>query len=94
MAALSKVYAEEFENKTGNKVMMTDLPGASTMVEALKTSDNMYIKKAAIDGLVYLYCPEYKDEILTILKIASNDSNIDIDMYAVKFLKILNNQKN
>ena len=87
LAALSKVYAEEFEAKTGNKLMLTDLPGISTIVETLKNSDNMSVKMAAIDALVYLNCPEYKDEISSVLKIVSKDSNKAVAMYAKESLK-------
>lgn len=90
LSALSKIYAEEYEKNTGSKVMLTDLPGVSTTVETLKNSTNTSVKMAAVDALVYLYCPEYKDEILSVLKIASNDSDRIVAMYAKEALKIIN----
>lgn len=75
LGALSKVYTDEFRKKTGNVVPLTDLPGASTIVETLKTSKNPSVKVAAIESLVYVNCPEYKKEISTVLEIVSKDKN-------------------
>ncbi len=86
LAALSKVYAEEFEKNTGNKILLTDLPGISTIVETLKNSNNPSVKMAAIDALVYLNCSEYKYEISSLLKIASKDNNKAVAMYAKESL--------
>ena len=82
LAALTKVYADEYEEKTGNVVPLTDLPGASSMVEALRKSTNTSVKLSAIDALVYINRPEYDDEITSILKIASSDTNSIVAQYA------------
>ncbi len=89
LAALTKVYADDVEAKTGNVVPLTDLPGASTMVNALKNSTNPSVKKAAIESLVYICRPEYKEEINAVLKITSKDKNKDVAMLAAEALKYL-----
>jgi hypothetical protein len=89
LAALSKVYADEFEAKTGNVVPLTDLPGASAIVEAIRNSDNPSVKAAAIESLVYINRPEYKEEISAVLKIAANDKNKNVAALASESLKNL-----
>lgn len=82
IAILAKAYADGVEEQTGNVVPLTDLPGASTMVNVLKDNKNPDVKMAAIDGLTYISRPEYKDEILTILSLAAKDENQLIADYA------------
>lgn len=87
LAALTKAYAEEYEKKTGNVIPLTDLPGASSMVEALKKSKNSSVKIAAIEALVYINRAEYKNEISAILKVAAEDNNKAVAMVASDALK-------
>lgn len=82
MAILSKVYADEVLKHTGNVVPLTDLPGASTIVNALTKNENPSIKVASIDALKYIYRPEYKDEIKSVLNIASKDQNAYVSQIA------------
>lgn len=87
LAALSRVYSEEYENKTGNVVPLTDLPGASVMADILRADRNPSAKVAAIESLMYIYRPEYKDEISGIIEIASTDSNKTVAMVAADALR-------
>ena len=87
LAALSRVYSEEYENKTGNVVPLTDLPGASVMADILRADRNPSAKVAAIESLMYIYRPEYKDEISGIMEIASTDSNKTVAMVAADALR-------
>ena len=89
LTTLTDVYAKEFEKKTGNVVPLTDLPGASTIVDVLKKDQNTPTKTTAIEALVYLNRPEYKSEISAILKIAANDENPIVAMTAADALKII-----
>lgn len=75
IAILAKVFADEVQNQTGNIVPLTDLPGASDIVEAMKTNKNPGIKIAAIDALRYISRPEYKDEIKSIFTLMTKDEN-------------------
>lgn len=75
MAILAKVYIDEIENISGNVVPLTDLPGASTIVDALRHSENPSIKVAAIDSLRYIAREEYNEELASIFEIASQDEN-------------------
>lgn len=93
LAALSKIYTEEFKEKTGNVVPLTDLPGASTMVEALRSNPNPSIRIAAIESLVYLNRPEYDKEITAVLIAATEDKHIAVSSTAVEALKAISAQK-
>ena len=75
MAILGKVFVDEVEKHTGNIVPLVELPGANEIVETLKKTTNSGLKIAAIDSLIYINRPEYKDDISTILKIVTNDTN-------------------
>ena len=75
MAILTKVYADEVKRHTGNVVPLTDLPGASTIVDSLRRSENPEVRVAAIDALRYISRPEYKEEISSVLNIATKDKN-------------------
>ncbi len=87
VAALTNVYVEEFKNKTGNVVPITDLPGISTMVNILKNSDNTSLKIAAIESLVYICREEYKPEISAVLSAATQDKSQAVTMVAADALK-------
>lgn len=87
LAALTKIYAEDVEKNTGNVVSLTDLPGASVMVETLKTSNNPSVKMAAIESLVYINRPEYNKEIKAVLEIVRNDKNQAVSVVANDALK-------
>ncbi|MBE7711391.1 MAG: HEAT repeat domain-containing protein [Cyanobacteria bacterium SIG31] len=75
MAILTKVYINEVENKSGNIVPLTDLPGISTVVDTLRYNENPSIKIAAIDSLRYIQRPEYNEELASIFGIVANDEN-------------------
>ncbi len=78
LAALDKVYIEEFEKQTGNVIPLTDLPGISSMVETLKNSTNSDLRITSLVALGYIARPEYEKEISAIFKIASQDKDINV----------------
>ena len=75
MAILSKVYTDEVHRHTGNVVPLTDMPGVSAIVDSLRNDPNSGVKIAAIDALRYVNREEYKEEISSVLEIATKDSN-------------------
>ncbi len=75
MAILAKVYTDEVQRHTGNVVPLTDLPGISAIVDTLRYNSNSGVKISAIDALRYIYKPEYKDELTSILNLATDDTN-------------------
>ncbi len=87
LAALSRVYVDDFKKQTGNVVPLTDVPGASTMVEALRNSKNPSVKIAAIEALVYINRSEYTKEITAVLEVAAEDSNKAVSSVALSALK-------
>ena len=74
-AVLAKEYADQVEKHTGNVVSITDMPGVSSIVDALRYSQNPSVKTAAIDALMYIQRPEYKNELNTIYSLAQLDPN-------------------
>ena len=75
IAMLSKIYTEETKIQTGNIVPLTDLPGMSVIVDALRHQKNPGVRVAAIDALVFSNRPEYQEEIKSILILAANERN-------------------
>lgn len=78
LAALDKVYIDEFEKQTGNVIPLTDLPGISSVVETLKSSKNSDLRITSLVALGYIARPEYEKEISAIFKIASQDKDINV----------------
>ena len=75
MAILAKVYTDEVQRHTGNVVPLTDLPGVSAIVDSLRYDSNAGVKISAIDALRYLYKPEYREELSSVLNLAADDAN-------------------
>ena len=82
MAVLAKVYVDEVQKETGNVVPLTDIPGISATVDALRHSQNSGVKIAAIDALRYQQRAEYKDELKSIFTVAQTDKNPQVAQMA------------
>ena len=93
MAVLAKVYTDEVEKQTGNVVPLTDLPGISTVVDTLRYNSNPSIKIAAIDSLLYIQRPEYKEELTSLFNLIAKDRNDYVAESAAAALLRLNEQK-
>ena len=75
IAILAKLYSDEVNKLTGNVVPLTDLPGVSNLVDSLRYESNPAVKIASLDALRYIARDEYKDELATIFRLVTNDSN-------------------
>lgn len=82
IAVLSRTYADDVKKASGNTVPLTDLPGISEIVNTLRYNKNWLIKIAAIDSLQICYRPEYKEETLEILKLATQDKHPQVAQIA------------
>lgn len=91
MAILAKVYTDEVEKQTGNIVPMTDIPGTSAIVDALRFNPNSGVKIAAIDALRHIYRPEYKQEMTTLFTLAQADTNPMVKNAAERAIDRINN---
>lgn len=87
MSVLAKIYTDEVEKQTGNIVPMTDLPGTSAIVDALRYNPNPEVKLAAIDALSHIGRPEYKDELTTLFTLAQTDTNPLVAMAATRAIE-------
>ncbi len=91
IAILTKIYTDEVEKQTGNIVPMTDLPGTSAIVDALRYNPNSGVKVAAIDALRHIQRPEYKEELSTLFTLAQADTNPEVAETAARALNRINN---
>lgn len=91
IAILTKIYTDEVEKQTGNIVPMTDLPGTSAIVDALRYNPNSGVKVAAIDALRHIQRPEYKEELSTLFTLAQADRNPEVADAASRALNRINN---
>lgn len=90
MAILQKQYGSEIE-KTSNTVLpITELPGASTVVEQIKNNPNPMVRAAGIDALSFIQRPEYKTDLTTLFNVAKNDQDEIVREAAQVALKNLN----
>ena len=93
MAVLAKIYTDNIEKETGTVVPLTDLPGVSTVVDTLRYNENPEIKTAAIDALLFIQRPEYKEELNSLLTLVGKDDNPGVAAAAQEALIILNRTK-
>lgn len=92
MSILAKIYTDEVEKQTGNIVPMTDLPGTSAIVDALRYNPNAGVKIASIDALRHIARPEYKEELNTLFSLAQADTNPQVALSASRALNDINNK--
>ena len=92
LGALTELFIEDFEAKEGRIVPITDAPGVSAIVNALKKDPDSGIKLAAIDALRHIQRPEYKEELSAIFTLVQTDSNPNVSRAATKALAELNNK--
>ena len=93
IAILSKIYADQIEDISGNIVPATDLPGISDVVDTLKNNQNAGVKIAAIDALRYISRPEYNEELESVFYLATKDSNEYVAINAQRALDSLETQR-
>lgn len=89
IAVLSRTYADDVKKISGNTVPLTDLPGMAEIVDTLRYNKNWLIRIAAIDALQICYKPEYKEETLEILKLASQDKHPQVAQIAQMTYEII-----
>ena len=75
IAILDKLYAGEIEKLSNQKVALTELPSAMTLVDQLKDNPNPMVRSSAIEALSYLQTPEYKKDLTTLFTVAKNDQD-------------------
>ena len=89
-AIMQKLYIDEVGKlSNGSVIPLTELPGATAMVDNLKDNPNPMIRACAIDSLSYLQRPEYKKDLTTVFTVAKNDSDPDVAKAATEALQKL-----
>lgn len=89
-AILQKLYGQEYEKLTNGTVPLTELPGAVTVVQQLKSNPNPMVRTSAIEALSYIQQPSYKKDLNTIFTIAQNDTDKGVQDAATAALAKLN----
>ena len=90
LGVLAELFIEDFEAKEGRVVPITDAPGVSAIVNALRKDPDSGIKLAAIDALRHIKRPEYKEELSALFTLAQTDPNPHVSAAAAKSLAELN----
>lgn len=86
LGALAELFIEDYQAKEGKMVPITDAPGISAIVNALRKDPDSGVKLAAIDALRHIQRPEYNDELSAILSLAQTDPNPHVSKTAEKAL--------
>lgn len=77
-AILEKLYADEVAKLSKTTVPLTELPGATTIVDQLKDNPNPMVRASAIEALSYIQNPEYKKDLTTLFTVAKNDQDAGV----------------
>lgn len=89
VATLQKLFIDEIKKIDGSIVPLTELPGASAIVEQVKNNPNPMIRAAGIDALSYIQRPDYKQDLTTLFNVAKNDKDANVQKTATKALEKL-----
>lgn len=86
LGALAELFIEDFQAKEGRVVPITDAPGVSAIVDALRKDPDSGVKLASIDALRHIQRPEYKEELSALFALAQTDPNPNVSSAAAKSL--------
>ena len=86
LGALAELFIEDYQAKEGKIVPITDAPGISAIVNALRKDPDSGVKLAAIDALRHIQRPEYNDELSALYSLAKTDPNPQVSKVAEKAL--------
>lgn len=89
-ALMQKLYGDEVARLTNTTVPLTELPGAMTVVDALKDNPNPMVRASAIEALSYIQNPAYKKDLATVFSVAQNDADPGVAESAKLALEKLN----
>ena len=90
LGSLAKVFIEDYQAKEGRIIPITDVPGVSAIVNALREDPDSGVKLASIDALRLVAQPEYKEELSALFTLAKTDPNPAVSKMAEKALSELN----
>lgn len=89
LGALAELFIEDYQAKEGKIVPITDAPGVSAIVNALRKDPDSGVKLAAIDALRHIQRPEYKEELSALFALAQADTNPNVSGSATKAISEL-----
>ncbi len=92
LAILQKLYGDEVAKLTNSTVPLTELPGAATIVEQLKSNPNPTVRTSAVEALSYIQNPAYEKDLKTIFEKAKNDVDGEVQKAATLALEKLANE--
>ena len=86
IGALAELFIEDYQEKEGKIVPITDAPGITAIVNALRKDPDSGVKLAAIDALRHIKRPEYNEELSALFSLAKTDPNNQVSKTAEKAL--------
>ncbi len=86
LGALAELFIEDYQAKENRIVPITDAPGISAIVNALRKDPDSGVKLAAIDALRHIQRPEYKEELSALYTLAQADTNPNVSRTAERAL--------
>ena len=89
LGVLAELFIQDYQAKEGKIVPVTDAPGVSAIVDALRKDPDSGVKLAAIDALRHIQRPEYKEELSALFSIVKTDPNPNVSKTAEKALSEL-----
>lgn len=90
LGALAELFIEDYQAKEGKIVPITDAPGVSAIVNALRKDPDSGVKLASIDALRHIRRPEYKEELAALFALAQTDPDPNVSAVAAKSIAELN----
>ncbi len=90
LGALAELFIEDYQAKEGKVVPITDAPGVSAIVNALRKDPDSGVKLASIDALRHISRPEYKEELSALFSLAQTDPNPNVSKTAERAILELN----
>ena len=82
LGALAELFIEDYKAKEGNIVPITDTPGVAAIVDVLKRDPDPSVKITAIDALMHIKRPEYKEDLDAIFTLVKTDPNPNVSRAA------------
>ena len=90
LGALAELFIEDYQEKEGKIVPITDAPGVSAIVNALSKDPDSSVKITAITALMHIRRPEYKEELSALFTMAQTDPDPQVSGLATEALNKIN----
>ena len=90
LGVLAELFIEDYQAKEGRIVPITDAPGVSAIVNALRKDPDSAVKLAALDALRHIQRPEYKEELAALYTMSQTDPDPTVSKASKILLQEIN----